>query len=62
MTCAEAEAKADLHAANEALADTVVGTVVTKQSSDAALVQNLHIEGQLHDAVNASAKRRGLNR
>jgi hypothetical protein len=44
-------AEADLHDANEALADTVVGSIVTKESVEATLVQNLHIEGQLHDAV-----------
>jgi hypothetical protein len=44
-------AEADLHDANEALADTVVGSIVTKESVEAALVQNLHVEGQLHDAV-----------
>lgn len=45
------QAQADLHDANETLADTVVGTVVTKESVEAALVQNLHVEGQLHDVV-----------
>ncbi|MDB5955293.1 hypothetical protein [Ramlibacter sp.] len=45
------QAEEDLHATNETLADTVVGTIVTKESVEAALVQNLHIEGQLHDAV-----------
>ena len=45
------QAEADLHDANETLADTSVGTIVTKESVQAALVQNLHVEGQLHDAV-----------
>ncbi|MDB5900443.1 MAG: hypothetical protein JWP22_3405 [Ramlibacter sp.] len=45
------QAEADLHDANEELAETVVGTIVTKESVEAALVQNLHVEGQLHDAV-----------
>ncbi len=45
------QAEADLHDANDALADTVVGTIVTKESVEAALLQNLHVEGQLHDAV-----------
>ena len=45
------QAEADLHEANDTLADTVVGTIVTKESVEAALVQNLHVEGQLHDAV-----------
>jgi hypothetical protein len=45
------QAEADLHEANEALTDSVVGTVVTKESVQAALVQNLQVEGQLHDAV-----------
>ena len=44
-------AEADLRDANEQLADTVVGEVVTKEALDAALVQNLHVESQLHDAV-----------
>jgi hypothetical protein len=45
------QAEADLHDANEVLAETVVGSIVTKESVEAALVQNLHVEGQLHDAV-----------
>lgn len=45
------EAEANLHDANEALADTVDGTVPTKESVEAALVQNLQVEGQLHAAV-----------
>jgi hypothetical protein len=45
------QAEADLHEANDVLADTVVGTVVTKESVQAALLQNLQVEGQLHDAV-----------
>jgi hypothetical protein len=45
------QAEADLHDANETLADTVVGSVVTKESVQAALVQNLHVESELHDAV-----------
>jgi coenzyme F420-reducing hydrogenase beta subunit len=44
-------AEADLHDTNEELADTVVGSVVTKESVQAALVQNLQVESQLHDAV-----------
>jgi hypothetical protein len=45
------QAEADLHDANEVLADTVEGTVATRESLQAALVQNLNVEGQLHDAV-----------
>jgi coenzyme F420-reducing hydrogenase beta subunit len=45
------QAEADLHDANETLADTVVGSIVTKESVQAALVQNLHVESELHDAV-----------
>jgi hypothetical protein len=45
------QAEAALHDANEALAETVVGTIVTKQSVEAALIENLQVEGQLHDAV-----------
>jgi hypothetical protein len=45
------QAEADLHDTNEALADTVVGSIVTKESIQAALVQNLHVESELHDAV-----------
>jgi hypothetical protein len=44
-------AEANLREANEQLADTVVGAVVTKEAVDAALVQNLRVESQLHDAV-----------
>ncbi|WP_377371957.1 hypothetical protein [Ramlibacter ginsenosidimutans] len=45
------QAEASLHEANDALADTVVGSIVTKETVEAALVQNLQVEGQLHDAV-----------
>jgi hypothetical protein len=45
------QAEADLREANEQLAETVVGAVVTKEAVDAALVQNLHVESQLHEAV-----------
>ena len=45
------QAEAELHEANEALADTAVGTIVTKESVQAALEQNLNVEDQLHDAV-----------
>ncbi|QJW83464.1 hypothetical protein HK414_02725 [Ramlibacter terrae] len=45
------QAQADLHDANEVLADTVVGAIVTKESVKAALVQNLQVEGQLQDVV-----------
>jgi hypothetical protein len=44
-------AESDLHDTNEALADTVAGSVVTKEGVQAALVQNLQVESQLHDAV-----------
>jgi hypothetical protein len=44
-------AEADLHDTNETLADTVSGSVVTKDDIRAALVQNLQVENQLHDAV-----------
>jgi uncharacterized protein YPO0396 len=45
------QAEAELRESNEQLADTEVGTVLTKEAMDAALVQNLHVEGQLHEAV-----------
>ena len=45
------KAEADLRETNEQLADTEVGTVVTQEAVDATLVQNLHVEGQLHEAV-----------
>lgn len=45
------QAEASLHEANDALADTVIGSIVTKETVEAALVQNLQVEGQLHDAV-----------
>lgn len=45
------QAEAELHDANEVLADTTVGTIVTKETVQAALLQNLNVEGQLHDAV-----------
>lgn len=45
------EAEASLHEANDALANTVVGRVVSKETVEAALVQSLQVEGQLHDAV-----------
>ncbi len=45
------QAQADLHDANEMLADTVVGTIVTEESVEAALLQNLQVESELHDAV-----------
>lgn len=45
------EAEAELRETNDQLADMEVGTLVTKEAVDAALVQNLHVEGQLHDAV-----------
>ena len=44
-------AKDNLHDANEALADTVVDSTPTKEDVEAALVQNLQVEGQLQDAV-----------
>ena len=44
-------AEAELRETNEQLADTVAGTVMTQESVDATLAQNLHVEGQLHDAV-----------
>lgn len=44
-------AKENLHDANEALADTVVDSEPTKETVEAALVQNLQVEGQLRDAV-----------
>jgi hypothetical protein len=40
-----------LHDANEALAETVVDSVLTKENIQAALVQSLQVEGQLQDAV-----------
>lgn len=45
------QAKENLHDANEALADTVAESTPTKESVEAALVQNLQVEGQLQDAV-----------
>lgn len=45
------QAKDNLHDANEALADTVVDSAPTKETVEAALVQNLQVEGQLQDAV-----------
>ena len=45
------QAEAELHDANEVLADTTVGTIVTRETVQAALLQNLNVEGQLHDAV-----------
>lgn len=45
------QAKENLHDANEALADTVTDSTPTKESVEAALVQNLQVEGQLQDAV-----------
>lgn len=45
------QAKDNLHDANEALADTVVDNAPTKEDVEAALVQNLQVEGQLQDAV-----------
>ena len=44
-------AEADLHDSNEALADTVAGNVVSKDDVRTALVHNLQVENQLHDAV-----------
>ena len=44
------QAEADLRDVNEALSDSV-GTLVTRESVEAALAQNLHVENQLHDAV-----------
>jgi hypothetical protein len=44
-------AEADLHDTNETLADTVAGNVVSKDDVRAALVHNLQVENQLHDAV-----------
>ena len=45
------EAEADLHAANNVLAESTVGHVVTKADVKAALEQNQQVEEQLHDAV-----------
>ena len=45
------EAEADLHAANNVLAENTVGHVVTKADVQAALEQNQQVEEQLHDAV-----------
>lgn len=45
------QAEADLHDANQVLSDATVGTIVTKESVQAALVQNLSVEVQLHDAA-----------
>ncbi|MEJ5992441.1 hypothetical protein WG902_20745 [Ramlibacter sp. PS3R-8] len=45
------QAKENLHDANEALADAVVDSEPTKETVEAALVQNLQVEGQLQDAV-----------
>ncbi|HEY8356843.1 MAG TPA: hypothetical protein VIL30_05215 [Ramlibacter sp.] len=44
-------AKAELQEANETLSDAVVGTIVTKESVQAALVQDLQVEGQLHEVA-----------
>ena len=45
------EAEADLHAANNVLAESTVGHIVTKADVQAALEQNQQVEEQLHDAV-----------
>ena len=45
------KAEAELREANDVLADTSVGTIVTKETVQAALLQNLNVEGQLHHAV-----------
>lgn len=45
------QAKENLHDANEALADAVDDSTPTKEDVEAALVQNLQVEGQLQDAV-----------
>lgn len=45
------KAEAELRETNDQLAEMEVGTLVTKEAVDAALLQNLHVEGQLHDAV-----------
>jgi hypothetical protein len=45
------QARADLHEANETLTDSMAGAVVPKEKVEAALVQNLQVEDQLHDAV-----------
>ena len=46
------EAQRELHEANADLADSAtVGSVVTAESVRAALVQNINVEAQLHEAV-----------
>lgn len=46
------KAERDLHKANGNLAESAtVGSVVTADSVRAALVQNINVEGQLHEAV-----------
>ena len=45
------QAQADLHDANEALAETTQAPVVKKAEVQAALVQNLGVENQLQEAV-----------
>ena len=46
------QAASELHEANEDLAQSsAVGTMVTRDDVHAALVQNIAVEGQLHDAV-----------
>ena len=46
------EAERELHEANGDLAaSATVGSVVTAESVRAALVQNINVEGQLHEAV-----------
>ena len=44
-------AEADLHEANEALANSSVGKVMTRESVQTALEQNVSVEEQLHEAV-----------
>ena len=46
------QAESELHEANEDLAESSTrGATVTREDVQAALVQNIAVEGQLHDAV-----------
>lgn len=46
------QAESELHEANEDLAESsALGSIVTREDVHAALVQNIAVEGQLHDAV-----------
>ena len=44
-------AESELHEANSILSDSRVGSLVTRESVQAALNQSVNVETQLHDAV-----------